>query len=35
MSLQLREYQIKLSNEATDILKRKGLVILWSELARH
>lgn len=24
----LREYQIKLSNEATDILKRKGLVIL-------
>jgi hypothetical protein len=28
MSLQLRDYQIKLSNEATDILKRKGLVIL-------
>ena len=24
----LREYQVKLSNEATDILKRKGLVIL-------
>jgi hypothetical protein len=26
--IQLRDYQIKLSNEATDILKRKGLVIL-------
>ena len=24
----LREYQVKLSNNATDILKRKGLVIL-------
>ena len=26
--IQLRDYQVKLSNEATDILKRKGLVIL-------
>ena len=26
--LKLRDYQVKLSNEATDILKRKGLVIL-------
>jgi len=28
MSLQLRDYQIKLSNEAADILRRKGLVYL-------
>lgn len=26
--MELRDYQVKLSNEATDILKRKGLVIL-------
>lgn len=26
--IQLRDYQVKLSNDAADILKRKGLVYL-------
>ncbi len=30
--MELRDYQIKLSNEATDILKRKGLVYLCMEV---